>query len=123
MTELQKSASKYFKSTGHVSTWSNAQPDGNDNGKPPPRLESLFAEITKVNTTLQSVATDVSTIKETTTELKTMVAVLHGRLEEAETHIVGLEETSERLDAAEGMRSKQMEVMWERIQTLKNHSK
>ena len=34
-----------------------------------------------------------------------------------------LEETSERLDAAEGMRSKQMKVMWESIQTLENHSK
>lgn len=123
MTELQMSASKYFKSTGRVSTRSNAQPDGNDNGEPPPRLESLFAEITKVNATLQSVATDVSTIKETTTELKTTVAAMHERLGEAETRIVRLEETSERLDAAEGMKRKQMEVMWERIQTLENHSK
>ena len=62
MTELQMSASKYFKSTGRVSTRSNAQPDSNDNGKPPPRLDSLFAEIIKVNATLHAVATDVSTI-------------------------------------------------------------
>ena len=47
-----------------------------------------------------------------------MVAAMHERLGEAKTRIVRLEETSERLDAAEGMKRKQMEVMWERIQAL-----
>ena len=61
MTESQMSASKYFKSTGYVSTWTTPPPGSNDNGKPPPHLESQFTQIIKVNTTLHSVATDVST--------------------------------------------------------------
>lgn len=86
----------------------------------PPCPEGLLAEVTKMNTTLQGVATDVSAIiKETTTELKTAVAATQERLSEAETRIVRLEETSERLHADEGETSKQSEAMWDRIQTLK----
>lgn len=51
----------------------------------PPCLESLLAEVTKMSTTLQGFATDVSIIKETTTELKKMVAAMQEGLSEAET--------------------------------------
>lgn len=39
----------------------------------PQNLDTLFAEVAKMNTTLLGVATDVTIIKETTTELKTTV--------------------------------------------------
>ncbi len=90
---------------------------------PSPCLEGLFEEITKMSATLQMVAADVSTIKETTAELKTEVAAIHVRLNEVEARISQLEETSERLDAADDKRTKQVDMMWERIKALENHSK
>lgn len=45
------------------------------------------------------------------------------RLNKVEACISQLEETSERLDAADDKRTKQVDMMWERIQALENYSK
>lgn len=66
---------------------------------------------------------DVSTIEETTAELKTELAAIYVRLNEAGARISQLEETSEWLDAADNKRTKKMDMMWEQIQALENHSK
>lgn len=70
--------SRYFRVTNHTP---------NITANSPTFLENLFLEYMKMSTTLQSVATDVSTIKETTTKQKTTVAVMQERLTEAETRI------------------------------------
>lgn len=44
-------------------------------------------------------------------------------MEEAETRIVCLEEASERLLSDDVKRGKLMDAMWDRIQSLENHSK
>lgn len=89
------SLSKYFKGIGRMSTRKNPPREeeemANDS---PPSFDSLLKEITKMNTTLMNVATDVLTIKETTTELKTTVTAMQERLSEAETRIVRLEEVA-----------------------------
>lgn len=71
---------------------------------------------------LQSVAADVSTIKQTS-ELTTTVAAMQERLTETEVRISRLEDTSERLCAANTERSKLLDAMRDRFQALENHSK
>lgn len=75
----QMSATKYFKSTGRMSTRKSA-PHEDNNEETFPSLDNLLTEITKMSATLQSVATDVSTIKETITELKIVVADMQKRI-------------------------------------------
>ncbi|KAK5598871.1 hypothetical protein CRENBAI_002895 [Crenichthys baileyi] len=84
-------------------------------------LDVMFIEITKMNSELQSVATDITAIKETTTELKTTVTAMQERLVVAETQVGHLEETADRLYADGEKRQKKMEEMWERIQIMENH--
>lgn len=118
------STSKYFKSTGRMSTRkSPPHEEENSAGNQSPCLDSLFAEVTKMNTTLINVATDVSTIKEMTTDLKTAVTAMQERISEAEARIMHLEEAQERANADEDKNTKLMETMWERIQVMENHSK
>ena len=57
-------------------------------------------------------STLISTIKQTTVELSTMVSAMQGRLEEAEARIVHLEETSEQLLNDKGNMDKHMEALW-----------
>ena len=116
-------ASKYFKSTDRMATRLSPQDEEDAAGAPSPPLDKLFTEITKMSTTLSSVATDVSTIKETTTELKTTVQAMQERVSEAETRIMRLEEATEQFLTDEDKKSKLMEAMWVRIQTMENHSK
>lgn len=66
-------------------------------------MDNMFAEISKMSTTLQGVAADIITIKETTNELKNTVNGIQERLEEAEGRICHLEDTTERLEW-EGLR-------------------
>lgn len=96
-------------------------------GQPPVEktasLENMFAEISKISTTLQGVAADILTIKETTNELKNTVSGMEVRLEEAEGRISHLEDTTERLVTSGEHGERRMEVLWDRIQMLENHSK
>lgn len=71
----------------------------------------LFKEIAKMSSTLQSVATNVSTIKETTTELKATVTSMQQSLAEVETRIERLEETPERPHADGDKRNKLVDAM------------
>lgn len=49
-----------------------------------PSLENLFVEISKMSNTLHGGAADITTIKETTNELKNTVNGIQEKLEEAE---------------------------------------
>lgn len=86
-------------------------------------LEKLLVEVSKMSSTLSTVATDVSTIKQTTAELKTTVTAIQERLEEAEERIAHLEDSSERLVNDSSTRNKQVDVLWNRVQTLENQSR
>lgn len=74
-------------------------------------FDCLLQEITKMNNTLTSAATDVPTTKETTTELKTTEMAMQETLLEAETCIVHLEAASERLHADRNEKSNLIGVM------------
>lgn len=76
-----------------------------------------------MNDTLMTVATDVSAIKQTTTELNNTETAMQERLGEAEVRIAHLEETSEQLLNDKGSKDKQMEDLWNRVQVLENHSR
>lgn len=116
-------ATKHSKSIGRMST-RNSPPHEEEQGEtPPPNITNLFSEVVKMSNMLQSVAADVSTIKQTTSELNVAVAAMQERLTEAETRISRSEDTSERLHTAVGERSKLMEAMLDRMQVLENHSK
>lgn len=57
--------------------------------------EDLFAEIAKISTTLNKVASDdVSMIKSDTTELKNIASALQTRLDEAESRIANVEDSN-----------------------------
>ena len=80
--------SKYFKGTGCTATRkSPLHEEEGPTGDPSPSLDCLFAEIAKMSSKLQSVATDASTIKETTTELNATVTAMQESLAEVEAHI------------------------------------
>ena len=118
------SSSKYFKSTGRMPTRKSPQhEEEGPTGDSSTCLDSLLAEVTKMSFTLQSVATDVSTIKEAMTELKTTVTAMQERLSEAEMRIGRLEDATERLHTDEDKKNKLMKAMWMRLQALENHSK
>lgn len=86
-------------------------------------LEKVFTEITKMSTTLQSVAADTIAIKETMTELKESVNGLQVRMEEAEGHISQLEDVTGGLTTDKDAKEKKINALWERVQMLENHSK
>lgn len=96
-------ASKQTKSLGSVLTHSN--PAHEEEGDEPPApldLAKLFTEVFNMSSTLQSVATNVSTIKQTTNELNAKVVAMQERITEAETRISCLEDTWERLHTSDG---------------------
>lgn len=86
-------------------------------------LEKVFTEITKMSTTLQSVAADTIAIKETMTELKESVNGLQVRMEEAEGRISQLEDVTGGLTTDKDAKEKKINALWERVQMLENHSK
>lgn len=57
-------------------------------------MKELFTEISKMNAILQGVASDVITIKATTTELKDTISSIHARLNEVENHISHVKDVS-----------------------------
>ena len=103
--------SKYFKDTSRMPTRKNPPPteEKSTSKSPTPtqpvklivedtvNLENMFSEISKMSATLQAVAADILTIKETTNELKNTVNGIQVRLDEAEGRISHLEDTTDRL--------------------------
>ncbi|KAL7886735.1 hypothetical protein AOLI_G00044560 [Acnodon oligacanthus] len=88
-----------------------------------PNLKDLLEEISKMNTTLQGVARDVTTIKSTTTELKEKVSAIQVRLKEAETRISHVEDTSDRLAGNNEKMAKRLEELWNRVDDQENRSR
>ncbi len=94
-TQKDMATSKYFKATSRQSTRKTPAHETEDDTSEKPcspkdsseSLEKLFVEISKRNSTLSTVATDFSTIKQTMAELKATVTVIQERLEEAEERI------------------------------------
>ena len=128
--------SKYFKDTARMPTRKNPPPEKKLTSKSPTptqpvkqivgdtvSLENMFSEISKMSTMLQAVAADILTIKETTNELKNTVNGIQVRLDEAEGRISHLEDKTDRLVINGEHSEKRMEVLWDRIQMLENHSK
>ncbi len=72
-----------------------------------------------MNSTLQGVATDVSSIKEVVTDLKNSVNAIQERLDEAEGRISNMEDITSKLVGDD----KRLEVMWNRIEDLENRSR
>eukprot|EP00064_Thunnus_orientalis_P015298 superscaffoldBa00002808_g15348 len=123
--------SKYFKSSSSASTQKSLAHEDEHGAANAPlsptnmlnSLEKLFAEISKMNDTLQSVATDVSPIKQATVELNNTVTAMQERLGEAEGRIAHLEEMAEPLLNDKGSKDKQTEQLWNRVQAPENHSR
>lgn len=127
--------SKHFKggtAAGRMSTSNSPSPTKEDTTPTFPvqtqdfgenRLESRFAEITKMSATLQGVAADILTIKVTTTVLKNAVNNIHERLEEMEVRVSILEDTSDRLVNGNDDCDKKVEVLLNHLEELENHSK
>lgn len=122
---------KYFSGPARMSTWKSPA-HAEDNAaadaalKPINVQESLgkmFAKMSNMNNVLQSVATDISFIKQTTEELSNTVTPMQERLGEAEARIVHLEETSEQLLNDKESRDRQTELLWNRVQALENQSR
>ena len=132
MKDLEDMAtSKFFQNSSRTSTRKGQAHEDNQvevkaSSTPitkPDRLDKLFTEISKMNDTLQGVATDVLSIKQTTAELNNTVTTMQERLGEAEARISHLEERSEQLMNDKGGKDKQMEQLWNRVQALENHSR
>lgn len=76
-----------------------------------------------MNSTLQGVATDVSSIKEVVTDLKNSVNAIQERLDEAEGRISNMEDITSKLVGDGERHDKRLEVMWNRIEDLENRSR
>lgn len=83
----------------------------------------MFEEIRKMSSTLQVVATDVVSIKETTKELKDAVESIHVRLGEAEQRISDMEEVNTRMENNMEKCDKRLETLWMRVEDLENRSR
>ena len=86
-------------------------------------MDKLMAEITKMSTTLNSVATDVSVIKATTAELVEKVNEIQERVATAEGRISSVEDDLRQLNTASTMQEDLLEKMWNRIEQLENYSR
>lgn len=84
---------------------------------------SLFAEVTKMSMTLHTVASDVSTTKETTAELKNAVNAMQQRLTEAKGRISDIEDTAHQLVNDRDVHSKRVETLWNRVEDLESRSR
>lgn len=88
-----------------------------------PSLKDLFAEISRMNATLQGVASDVTTIKETTAELREAISSVQARLDEAETRISHIEDASNRLTGDAEKMVKRVDEIWNKVEDLENRSR
>nr|XP_015818022.2 LINE-1 type transposase domain-containing protein 1 [Nothobranchius furzeri] len=85
--------------------------------------KDIFEEIKKMNATLQVVAKDVTTIKETTKELKDSVEDIKVRLGEAEQRISEMEDASVLTEAKVDKVQKRLEALWSRVEDFENRSR
>lgn len=76
-----------------------------------------------MNATLQVVAKDVTTIKDTTKELKDSVEDIKVRLGEAEQRISDIEDASALIEAKVDKCEERLEVLWSRVEDLENRSR
>lgn len=76
-----------------------------------------------MNATLQVVAKDVTTIKDTTKELKDSVEDIKVRLGEAEQRISDIEDASALTEAKVDKCEERLEVLWSRVEDLENRSR
>ena len=85
--------SKLASKTSPTPERTSLTPSGDSDPKPGAVFDdnTMFEEIQKMSATLQVVATDVVSIKETTKELKDAVVSIQVRLGEAEQRIVDVE--------------------------------
>lgn len=126
--------SKYFKDGHRMATRKTPPPNEGKTTSPSPMssgegagkpasLDDMFAEISKMSTTLQGVAADILSIKETTDKLNNTMEGIQVRLGEAEGRVSRLEDTTDRLASRGDSAEKRIEVLWDRVQMLENHSK
>ncbi len=76
-----------------------------------------------MNSTLQGVATDVSSIKEVVTDLKNLVNVIQERLNKAEGRISNMEDVTSKLVSDSKQHDKRLEDIWNQIEDLENRSR
>ncbi|KAL1249632.1 hypothetical protein QQF64_020637 [Cirrhinus molitorella] len=123
--------SKYFKEANRMATRQNPPLTEAKAASSPPEkqtdakvsLEKVFAEVTKMNKTLQVVAADTIAIKETMTELKDTENGLQVRMEEVEGRISQLEDATGELATDKDAKENRIKALWDRVQMLENHSK
>ena len=86
-------------------------------------MEKLMAEITKMNATLLSVATDVSEIKATTAELVLKVNEIQERVTTAEQKITTMEDSVAQLTLDGSAQDNFLRQLWDRVDMLENRSR
>lgn len=82
---------------------------------------NMFEEIRKMSVTLQVVAMDVISIKETTKELKDAVENIQVRLGDKE-HIEDIEDVNAQMEKGKEKCDKRLETLWTRVEDLENRS-
>ncbi|KAI4901759.1 hypothetical protein NFI96_001044 [Prochilodus magdalenae] len=118
--------SKYFKgaaSTRMATRQSPPPEDSQQQHHTSSETKDLLTEISKMNTTLQGVASDVSKIKETTNELKISVKAIQERLEETESRISVVEDATAQLTSDGEKHGKSIDILWKRVEDLENRSR
>ncbi|CAJ1050792.1 PREDICTED: LINE-1 type transposase domain-containing protein 1 [Xyrichtys novacula] len=85
--------------------------------------KTVLEEIRNMSATLQMVATDVVSIKETTKELKDAVQSIQVRLGEAEQRISDVEDVNTRMEKSMEKCGKRLETLWTRVEDLENRSR
>ncbi|KAG7495694.1 hypothetical protein JOB18_003953 [Solea senegalensis] len=86
-------------------------------------MGDIFAEIGKMNTTLNKVASDVSTIKSDTTELKNNVSALQTCLEEAESRIGDMEDSTASMANENKVLRQKVEQLWSCVDDQENRGR
>ena len=86
-------------------------------------MGDILAEIAKMNTPLNKVASDVSTIKSDTTELKSTVSALQTRLEEAESRIADVEDRNASMINENKVLRQRAEQLWGRVDDQENRGR
>ena len=86
-------------------------------------MGDILAEISKMNSTLNKVASDVSTIKSDTTELKNTVSALQTRLEEAESRISDVEDSNASMINENKVLRQRVEQLWSRVDDQENRGR
>ena len=116
-------SSKYFKSTRGKPALIDSSGASPTRVEQNASLETLFAEMGKISATLHKVTSDVSTIKETTAELKNAVNAMQEWLTEVEGRVSDIEDTKQQLVSNSELHSKRINTLWDRVEDLENRSR